>query len=358
MALTSTSAPARLCPLARPRSVMTAAAAAAASAGPASRLQALPAELVMELPKGCKVPPATLPLLHQVLDLYAQRTPRLGAVVDKVTRPGWPGVGTLGHDHFAFRTFGVPGLGISSLERVLVPLGYARVDDDPPLAFPNKRLVATWFTPADPAARAVLPRIFVSEIQVEKLSPPAQAAIREVTAWAAAASPEAVLVQVMSSLATGSAPWPRPSLDAYEALLAESEYAAWVMVHGYSLNHTALALHRLPPAGTGADIADFVARLQAVGLDMNAEGGFVKVSPDKHLLQCAVVADRMPLTFACGKTRQVAAAYVEFVQRLRLPQFAALRPEEVREEHLREGFEVGNADRIFHSTTLAAAGRG
>eukprot|EP00198_Chlamydomonas_reinhardtii_P003066 XP_001692402.1 predicted protein [Chlamydomonas reinhardtii] len=143
-----------------------------------------------------QVPPVTVPVLHQVLQHYAARTPRLGVVLERVTRPGWPGVEALGHDHFAFRTFGVPGLGISSLERVLVPLGYERVADTPPLAFPAKKLAATWFRAADPEARRRLPRVFVSEIQVEKLSPRAQEVIRRAGGWAAAAPAEEVLVQV------------------------------------------------------------------------------------------------------------------------------------------------------------------
>ncbi len=69
---------------------------------------------------------------------------------------------------------------------------------------------------------------------------------------------------------------------------------ARVLAHGYSVNHTALALHRLPPpldgaaaagaAGAGGTAAggmgvieNFVARLQGCGLDMNTEGGVVKV---------------------------------------------------------------------------------
>ncbi|KXZ54720.1 hypothetical protein GPECTOR_4g788 [Gonium pectorale] len=317
----------------------------------------MPSELTIRIPDTCRVPAATLPFLHQVLDLYAVRTPKLRTSVDAVLRPGWPHAAELGHDHFAFRTFGVPGLGISSLERVLAPLGYSRVADDPPLAFPGKKLLAAWFTPAgaDARVRATLPRVFVSEIQVEQLSGAAQEVIRGATAWAAEAAPEAVTVQVLTALLTGALPWRPPTLGQYEQLLAESEYAAWVLAHGYNLNHTAVALHRLPPTGRGADIHDFARRLQGAGLDMNPEGGIVKVSPDGLLLQCAVLADTLPYNFACGRSRQVAAAYVEFVQRLRLPQFASLRDDEVREEHLREGFEVGNADRLYASTTLAAA---
>ncbi|GIL91642.1 hypothetical protein Vretimale_9598 [Volvox reticuliferus] len=318
----------------------------------------LPKELYIRLPEQCLVPPATLPLLHQVLEHYAERTPGLRTVVEGVMRPSYE-AGTareLGHDHFAFRTFGVPGLGIASLERILVPLGYRRVEDPgAPLAFPGKKLVATWFTPIDPRVKAVLPRVFVSEIQVEKLSPEAQGVIKGFTSWAAAGD-EAVMVQVLTALLTGTAPWPRPSLEQYELLLKESEYAAWVLAHGYSLNHTALALHRLPRVGPSLDMADFVTHLHGAGMAMNAEGGLVKVSPDGLLLQCSVVADRRPFDFACGQRRDIAASYVEFVKRLRLPRFAHLEDSELREEHLREGFEVGNADRIFESTTLAAKG--
>ncbi|GIL53430.1 hypothetical protein Vafri_9032 [Volvox africanus] len=320
--------------------------------------QQLPKELYIRLPEQCQVPPATLPFLHQILERYAERTPGLRTVVEGVMRPSYEAgtAGELGHDHFAFRTFGVPGLGIASLERILVPLGYRRVEDpDAPLTFPGKKLVATWFTPIDPRVKAVLPRVFVSEIQVEKLSPEAQGIISRATSWAAAGD-EAVMVQVMTALLTGTAPWPRPSLEQYELLLKESEYAAWVLAHGYSLNHTALALHRLPRVGLSLDMNDFVMHLHGAGMAMNAEGGLVKVSPDGLLLQCSVVADRRPFDFSCGQRRDIAAAYVEFVKRLRLPRFANLEDSELREEHLREGFEVGNADRIFESTTLAAKG--
>ncbi|EFJ47180.1 hypothetical protein VOLCADRAFT_117957 [Volvox carteri f. nagariensis] len=321
----------------------------------------LPKELLIRLTDQCQVPPATLPFLHQVLELYAERTPGLHTVVEGVMRPGYMGLTpgeTLGHDHFAFRTFGVPGLGISSLERILLPLGYQRVEDPgAPLTFPAKKLVATWFMAKDPRVRAVLPRVFVSEIQVEKLSPAAREIILGTTGWAAGAG-EAVQVQVLTALLTGTAPWPRPTLEQYELLLKESEYAAWVLAHGYSLNHTALALHRLPGVGPSLDMDGFVRQLSGAGMAMNAEGGLVKVSPDGLLLQCSVVADRRPFEFSCGQQQDIAAAYVEFVKRLRLPRFAHLKDEELREEHLRDGFEVGNADRIFESTTLAATGAG
>ena len=42
------------------------------------------------------------------------------------------------------------------------------------------------------------------------------------------------------------------------------------------------------------------------------------------------------------------------VQRLVLPQHLHLAAGDVEERHRRDGFELGNADRIFESTTLAS----
>ncbi len=69
------------------------------------------------------------------------------------------------HDHFAFRTFGVPGLGIRSLAEPLKQLGYEQQQDS--FTFPAKKLQATWFAPKDKGLyQHGLPRIFVSELEV------------------------------------------------------------------------------------------------------------------------------------------------------------------------------------------------
>ncbi len=51
-----------------------------------------------------------------------------------------------------------------------------------------------------------------------------------------------------------------------------------------------------------------------------------------------------------GNAAQVPGAYVEFAERLPLPQYASL--EHVDELQRRDGFETSNADRIFESTYL------
>ena len=69
----------------------------------------------------------------------------------------------LAFDHFAFRTFGLPGLGITSAASLFTDFGYRRRGDA--LEFPAKKLQAYWYAPPNPE----LPRVFISQIQVREV---------------------------------------------------------------------------------------------------------------------------------------------------------------------------------------------
>lgn len=77
----------------------------------------------------------------------------------------------------------------------------------------------------------------------------------------------------------------------------------------------------------------------------------MKVSPDGLLLQSSTVADSILFQFSEGIKESVPCSYIEFAERLVLPQFQSLLEKEVKEFHRRDGFEVGNADKIFESTS-------
>ena len=247
-------------------------------------------------------------------------------------------------DHMAFRTFGVEHLGITSLSRWFLDMGYAQQPEV--LRFPAKKLRARWLAP--PPSELPLPRIFISELIVDELSPSAQQIIRRYT------TPNAEIMGRYGPATglLGQEPWEPPSVEDFEALAEESEYASWVLVNGYLLNHTTVAVHRLEELHGG--ISALNALLKGAGLELNAEGGEVKVSPDGLLLQSSTIADCRPFTFAGGEMLSVPAGYIEFAERRVLPQFEGLPADEIQERHRRDGFEVGNADRIFESTTLAA----
>lgn len=280
---------------------------------------------------------------QQLLSAYLERNPTPADVVQRLWLDNGKNPGLI-HDHFAFRTFGVPQLGISSLGSILTEYGYVQQNY---LTFPSKKLLATWYAPPRQFYNT-LPRIFVSELQVEKLSAASQEVIQK---YVRSLPTQLTAQQVWTAVLTGTLPWDQPTVDDYELLLKESEYAAWTLVNGYALNHTTMSVHRLN--GFTGDIREFAAALQAAGFRMNDEGGVIKVSPDGALLQCSTVADVGDFTFAGGVTRKVARSYLEFAERKPLPEFAHLPAASLTEEQRRDGFEAANADKIFHSTTLA-----
>src|ERR1700742_2134775 len=106
-------------------------------------------------------------VLEQVLEglmrRYRERVRDVRAILDTMIREGLiRGAAEIENDHIAFRSLGVPHLGIASLEKIFLHLGYVRRD---PYFFPAKKLNAFWYAPPDPR----LPRIFLSELRVQDL---------------------------------------------------------------------------------------------------------------------------------------------------------------------------------------------
>lgn len=220
--------------------------------------------------------------LDNILSSYLACTPSARQVIDRVYTQGY-GQDQLFHDHFAFRTFGVPGLGLESLGSALEAFGYTRQDY---YSFPRTHLLAAWYAPPR-ELYTTLPRMFVSQLQVEKLSPAAQAIIHSYTADLAdslsssspgssssgggnsSSSSFAATLSAWTAAVTGVLPWRTPSREDYLALLQESEYGAWVLVNGYRLNHTALSVHNI--AGHSGDIYAFANDLVMKGFKLNEE---------------------------------------------------------------------------------------
>jgi hypothetical protein len=145
--------------------------------------------------------------------------------------------------------------------------------------------------------------------------------------------------------------WPLPCLGDYETLQQESEYAAWVIYNRYYLNHFTISVHNLPSGYN--TVAAFNTFLEKHGLRLNDSSGKIKTSPDGLLLQSATVAGLVEAVFAGGIPKFIPGSYVEFAERRPLPQYQQWNPGQIRREHRREGFEAGNADKIFESTFLA-----
>lgn len=247
------------------------------------------------------------------------------------------------NDHIAFRTLGVPNLGIKSFEKIFLSFGYQKRDY---FYFEGKKLDAYWFAPPSPE----YPRIFVSELRVSELSQPVQDIIIKYTKDITSDPVDLLdLNDGEEAAAFLQKPlWDLPTSEEYQTLLAESEYAAWVIYNRYYLNHYTISIHELKDGYN--TLEEFNAFLESIGVKLNTSGGKIKTSEDGLLRQSSTVSALYDATFADGKTIQIAGSYVEFAERSVLPEFKDIPKEQIEAKHRRDGFETNNADKIFEST--------
>ena len=295
---------------------------------------------------------ATLDIvLNGLMRRYKERVPDVGIILDAMVSDGVVKTADdIENDHIAFRTMGVPQLGVQSFEKIFLHYGYEKRDH---YFFEGKKLDAWWYAPP----RETDPRIFVSELRVRDLSEESQRIIRSYTDEVATDPVDSL------DLDNGEAVdaflhqplWRTPTVADYQSLLKESEYAAWVIYNRYYLNHFTISVHNLPEGYN--TVAHFNEFLEKHGIKLNTSGGKIKVSPDGGLLQSATVAEMLDAEFANGEKLRISGSYVEFAERKVLPEFAELPAPARKRKHRRDGFEAGNADKIFESTYTTQTGR-
>ncbi len=283
-------------------------------------------------------------VLNGLMQRYQSRVPDVEKVLEAMVQEKLiSSAADIENDHIAFRTMGVPQLGMKSFEKIFLHYGYERREA---YHFAHKKLDAFWYSPPNPK----YPRIFVSELRVQDLSLEAQ---KIITSYTNEVPNDPVdNLDLDNGLEVDqflhSPLWKLPTFEDYATLQAESEYAAWVIYNRYYLNHFTVSVHNLPaPHNTCAGFNEF---LKAHGFKLNNAGGEIKKSPDGYLLQSSTVAEMIDVTFSSGETKRISGSYVEFAERRVLAQFSHLEPSQIKREHRREGFEAGNADKIFEST--------
>ncbi|AXY41864.1 DUF1338 domain-containing protein [Halomonas sp. JS92-SW72] len=252
-------------------------------------------------------------------DDYTAMTPQARQIHDAFVAEGE----TIVNDHVAFRTFDRGPASLEALEPHLLALGYTRFA---PYDFREKKLRAYgYLPPADD-----LPRVFLSELKCSELSAEAQAIIDGLVAQidpARVASPEVLWAGRL---------WASPSVAQYQALMNESEYAAWLAIIGLRANHFTISVNHFRRFDS---VEKVLAKVESLGLAINASGGRVKGSTEVLLEQGATRADRQPFTFAGGQVMEIPTCYYEFARRY---------PD--ADGHLYQGFVAASADKIFEST--------
>jgi hypothetical protein len=264
--------------------------------------------------------------------------------------------GTFVNDHIAFRTFATqdPLAGIASLSRIFEALGYEAAGC---YQFPDKHLSAIHFQ----HPLADFPKLFISELKVWELSESAQAIISKVTG----ASHSPISLDVLSQLKklgkkSLSDPideslfdrvlyqfqglhWLYPEKSALEEVNQESQYAAWVLVHGYNVNHFTSLIN-----SQGVESLDNIEKtieaLKSAGVPMKQD---IEGEPGSKLRQSATAAVEIELpVLVKGKFANTAWSYAYF----ELAERGNVTDPETGQSHRFEGFLGPQATQLFEMT--------
>jgi hypothetical protein len=229
---------------------------------------------------------------------------------------------TVLNDHIAFRTFNDPRIGVDRFAKVFLDNGYEFKGD---YRFESKKLYAKHFEHPEDG----MPRIFISELILEQCSSELQEVIRPLI--------DQIPHEWLESSELGFAGrlWEMPGYPVYEMLRNESEYAAWVYVNGFAVNHFTVNVNRLKSFPEVKDVNNF---LRSKGFLINEAGGEVKGTPAELLEQSSTMAGLVTFTFREGLF-EIPGCYYEFAKRY---------PD--NDGKLYSGFIAKSADKIFEST--------
>jgi len=229
------------------------------------------------------------------------------------------------NDHIALRTFCSqnPLAGISSISRIFEALGYRAADC---YNFEDKHLNAIYFQHPQPT----FPKVFISELRTWELKPSSKHIIHGALKTHRTNLPESFLAD-LHHLETKSEssreslldeaveffhelPWHLPEKSDLLELNLDSQYAAWVLVHGYNVNHftSLINSHKVPALD---DIEKTSMALLNSGVPMKKEIEGARGSKLRQTATEAVVID-VPV-LENGKLTSIpwTYAYFELAQR-------------------------------------------
>jgi len=225
------------------------------------------------------------------------------------------------NDHVAYRTFNLAKVNLEKLAAHLLALGYKECGE---YHFEAKKLYAKHFEHAD----STMPKVFISELLVEKLSKPVQTIIHKLVD-----SIDEAIVEKYDFLYSGK-PWDISFAD-YQILLEESEYAAWLAAWGYRANHFTVSINHLENFDCIKNVNNTI---KTSGFALNEIGGEIKGDEVVMLEQSSTLADKAPVVFS-DKTVEIPSCFYEFAKRY-----------PTQNGELYTGFVAASADKIFAST--------
>ena len=262
---------------------------------------------------------------------------------------------TFVNDHIAFRTLAAQRhmTGIATVSRIFEALGYRSAGC---YNFPDKHLTAIHYQHANGA----FPKLFISELRSWEMNTPT----REVIARCAGQHRDAICENELADLASLDAssisadvdklfddvvgrfhqlPWLPPDKADVEKVNEESQYAAWVLVHGYNVNHFTSLINSHGVESLN-DIEKTAAALADAGVPMKGE---IEGEPGSKLRQTAtgaVVIDVDVSLKGESTTMPWTYAYFELAERGEVTD-----PESGKQQRF-EGFLGPQATQLFEMT--------
>ncbi|BCL36317.1 DUF1338 domain-containing protein [Nostoc sp. MS1] len=268
--------------------------------------------------------------------------------------------GTVANDHIALRSLrlsverpqGKVNLGIDYLSQIAEALGYVPAGE---YHFPQTHLYARHYRHPQ-QAEFDLPKLFISELIVDELpehiveliSQTVSKIPREFTSTITEFSPQEsdeIITQKLQKVFTR--PWLTPQRSVVEEVNQANQYGAWVLLHGYAVNHFTgyVNRHQTPKY---ANIDDTARGLASLGVPMKAE---IEGDIACGLRQTATQAVKEMVTVIDDVTGQEIQipwtyAYYEIAQRY---------PVEIApgKQELFDAFLGNNAQQLFEMTRLS-----
>ena len=258
-------------------------------------------------------------IFRRLWEQYSTMNPSVQTVHDLFLKEGE----IVENDHIAFRTFDYEEVNIDKLAKPFIKAGYTYKMD---YHFEKKKLYAKHF---EHSSDEKAPRIFISQLKTGSFSKFLQDTIKE------AVSKIPLNILDSDEIVFAGNCWGQPSYDVYNKLRKESEYAAWLYVYGFTVNHFTVSVNALNKYDTVPKVNQL---LKDNGFLINDSGGEVKGAPKQLLEQSSIKAEMIDVGFTEGNFR-IPGCYYEFAKRY--PDASG---------KLYSGFIAKSADRIFEST--------
>ena len=295
-------------------------------------------------------------LWSQLWAIYRQRVAYARTYEAMIKAAG----GNVANDHIAFRSLRLVvdsgdesiNLGISYLENIVQRLGYEVAGE---YHFRDRHLYARHYRHPE-QDQYDLPKLFISELIVEQLPSSSAKSIQDTVrsgsffsfpAWQKSTFPskkdERAVAQALIPVFTR--PWTPPKQSIVEAVNEVSQYGAWVLLHGYSVNHFTGYINR-QNTPTYPDITSTAQALASQGVPMkdSFEGG-----QPSGLQQTATqaVTELVPVLDEQGHLDKMlwSYAYYELAQRYQITDSQG-------QHTLFEGFIAPQAQHLFDMTEV------